>query len=167
MTSNDKLKYCYYAFILCAVSSLIPQMMVQTFSMVFSIMMIIAFYVVRHKWDKETFEHKEASSLIKTFWIWSAIYVVGMFVAGGLISSFGDMTAMNEWTQSVVQGSVIPDEESMKKVTQAYMDANFNLIISMTILCLLPAQIYAALRIKQGLSRIANPPVTPPEAIIG
>ncbi len=167
MTNQDQLKYCYYAFALCAITSSIPQMTVQSFAMVFSIVMIIAFYVMRRKWGKETFEYKETSLIIKLFWVWSAIYVVGMFVAGGLISAFGDMTAMNEWTASVVQGTTIPDEEGMKQVTQAYMEANLNLIVSMTILCILPAQIYAALRIKQGLSRIQNPPAKPPEAIIG
>lgn len=167
MTSQDQLKYCYYAFAICAITTSIPQMMVQSFSMIFSIIIIIAFYVLRRKWDKETFEYKEASRIIKLFWVWSAIYVAGMFVAGLLISSFGDMTKINEWTESVVQGTAIPDEESLKQVTQDYMDANFKLIISMTILCILPAQIYAALRIKQGLSRIQTPRETPPEAIIG
>ncbi|OFW87179.1 MAG: hypothetical protein A3J37_05830 [Alphaproteobacteria bacterium RIFCSPHIGHO2_12_FULL_45_9] len=167
MTSQDQLKYCYYAFALCAVTTSIPQMAVQSFAMVFSIMIIIAFYVLRRKWDKETFEYKEASRIIKLFWVWSAIYVAGMFIAGLLISSFGDMTKINEWTESVVQGTAMPDEESLKQVTQDYMDTNFKLIISMTILCILPAQIYAALRIKQGLSRIQTPPETPPEAIIG
>jgi len=118
------------------------------------------FYILRRKWDKETFEYKEASRIIKLFWVWSVIYVAGMFIAGLLISSFGDMTKMNEWTESVVQGTTIPDEESLKQVTQDYMDTNFKLIISMTILCILPAQIYAALRIKQGLSRIQTPPET-------
>lgn len=167
MTSNGKLKYCYYAIALCAITSTIPQMTVQTFAMVFSVAMIIAFYIVRRQWEKETFEHKEASTVIKTFWIWSAIYVVGILVAGGLISSFGDMTVMNEWTESVIQGNAVPDKESMEQVTEAYMAANLKLIVSMTIICVLPAQIYAFLRIKQGLSRLANPPESQPEAIIG
>lgn len=166
MTTQDQLKYSYWAFALCVITCSIPQMMVQTFAMFFSIAMIIAFYVLRSKKDKEFFEYKEFTKLIKAFWVWSAIYVGGIFIAGILISTFGDMSAINAWTEAVVQGAPA-DEESMKLATQQYMDTNFNLMIASTLLCILPAQIYAALRIKQGLSRIANPPALPPEAIIG
>lgn len=166
MTSQDQLKYCYYAFILCAITTSIPQMAIQSFAMVFSVALIIAFYVLRHKWKKESLEHKEASVMIKTFWIWSAIYVVGIFAAGILISTFGDMTQMNEWTEAVVQGTIIPDEEGIKQVTEAYMNDNFKLIISMTFLCILPAQIYAALRIKQGLNRLKNPTTAAPDVAV-
>lgn len=167
MTSQDQLKYCYGAFALCVITSTIPQMTIQTFAMIFSIVALIAFYILRSKKEKETFEYKETSTLIKNFWIWSAIYVGGMLAAGLQISFFGDMTAMNEWTEAVVQGVIIPDEEGMKQVTQQFMETNFWLIISLTIISILPAQIYAAFRIKQGLSRLANPPITEPEAIIG
>lgn len=167
MTSKDQLKYSYGAFALCVITSTIPQMTIQTFAMIFSIVALIAFYILRSKREKETFEYKETSTLIKNFWIWSAIYVVGMFVAGGLISSFGDMTMMNDWTESVIRGDINPDKESMKQVTEQFMATNFWLVISLTIISVLPAQIYAGLRIKQGLSRLANPPVNEPEAIIG
>lgn len=167
MTSQEQLKYSYFALALCIITSSIPQMTVQSFSMIFSIMIIIVFHVLRRKWAKESFEHKEIKLVIKTFWVWSVIYLVGMMVAGALISSFSDMTAMNHWTESVVQGTASTDEESMERVTQQFMDANFWLIISMTVLCILPAQIYAAIRIKRGLARLANPPVTPPKAILG
>ena len=167
MTSHNHLKYSYWGLAFCAVIGMIPHMASQIFALVFSIMLIIAFYVIRHKKAKDSFEYKEASHLIKTFWIWSAIYVGGMLVAGGIISSFADMTTMNEWTESVVQGTIIPDEEGMKQVTQQFMDDNFWLIVSCTVLSILPAQIYVGIRIKQGLSRLKNPPETMPEAIIG
>jgi uncharacterized membrane protein len=156
MTAHQKLKICYAAFALCVVTTCIPQMDIQTFSMIFSIAMIIGFYVVRKPFGKESFEYKESSILIKTFWAWSAIYVVGMMVAGILISQFGDMTAMNEWAASIEQGA-IPDEENVKRMTDAYMDTNFHLIVKMTLLCVAPAQIYAFWRAKSALSRINNP----------
>ena len=165
MTAHQKLKICYAAFALCVITTCVPQMDVQTFSMVFSILMIIGFYIVRKKWDKDLFEYKEASTLIKTFWVWSAIYVVGMLVAGLLISQFGDMTAMNEWATSIEQGAM-PDEESVKRMTEAYMDANFPLIVKMTLLSVLPAQIYAFWRTKSALSRINNLPPHPATDII-
>ena len=166
MTSQDQLKYSYWAFALCVITCSVPQMMVQTFAMFFSIVMLIAFYVLRSRKTKETFEHNEFSALIKSFWVWSGIYVGGVFIAGILISTFGDMSAIHEWTEAVVQGAV-PDEDSLKLATQKYMESNFNLMIGSTLLSILPAQIYAIIRIKQGLQRLANPPVAPPEAIIG
>jgi len=165
LTVQDKLKYCYGAFALCIITSSVPQMTVQTFSMVFSIVMIIAFYIVRGRWGKESFEYKEASILIHTFWVWSGLYVGGIFIAGILISSFGDMTAINNWLESINQGG-IPDEDSMRQVTQEYMDANFSLMITMTILSVLPAQIYAVWRGKQAFGRISNPPEPVADTII-
>ena len=167
MTNPQQLTYSYYALALCVIASTVPQMAVQTFSMALSILLIIAFYILRSKKEKDSVEHQESSSLIKTFWIWSAAYVGGVMVAGALISSFGDMTAMNEWTESVVQGTASLDENSMEQVTQQFMETNFSLIISLTVICILPAQIYAALRIKQGLARLKNQATTPPEALIG
>ena len=167
MTSHVQLKYSYIALAVCVITSSIPLMAMQSFAMGMSIVLIVSFYIMRRKWATESFEHKEASAIIKTFWLWSLIYVVGVMVAGAVISSLGDMTAMNEWTESIVQGTAVPDEAGMKQATEEFMEKNFPFIISMTILSILPAQIYAAIRIKQGLKRLKNPPVTPPDAIIG
>ena len=167
MTSQQTLKYCYAAFALCVISSLIPIMVIQTFSMAFTILTIIAFYIVRRKWVDGSFERTEANYLIKTFWIWSLIYAVGIMVAGTLISTFGDMTAINTWTQSVVEAGVPPDEESMKQMTEEYMATNAPLIAQATILCALPALIYAIWRSKPAFSRIQNPVAPKPDAIIG
>ena len=165
-TPNDKLKYCYIAFAVCVVACSIPQMTIQTFAMIFSFVIIIAFYILRGKWDKGSFEYKEGSALIKAFWIWSALYVVGILVAGGIISSLGDMTALNEWTESVMQGGVAPDEAELKRVTAEYMSKNFTLITSATIACLIPSLAYAFIAIKKGLARLQNPVVPPIETII-
>lgn len=167
MTSQDKLKYCYITLALCIITSTIPQTTAQFLSMIISIVALPAFYVLRNKWHKQTFEYKEGNALIRTFWIWSVLYLVGLMVAGGLISSFSDMTAMNAWTESIVQGTAIPDEQAMEQVTHQFIEKNFWLITSMTILGILPAQIYAALRIKRGWERVTNLPQTEPDSIIG
>lgn len=143
-------------FALCVLTSSIPQMDVQTFSMVFSIGAIIFFYVLRKKWATESFHYQETSYVIKTFWIWSTLYVAGMIVAGLLISTYGDMTALNQWAESMAQGG-IPDEEELKRVTQDYMDTNFALMVKMTVLSILPAQIYAIWNIRKGLIRVLKP----------
>lgn len=153
LSTTDKLKYSYFAFIFCIITSSVPQMTVQNLSLLFSLFLIITLYVIRKKWDKESSEHKEMGELIKSYWIWSVLFIVGIMCAGVLVSSFGDMTAINAWTESVVNGAVV-DEEEMKRVTAEYMDTNFSLIITSTILSILPAQIYAILRIKSGLSRL-------------
>jgi hypothetical protein len=157
MTSRHKIIGYYAAFAICIVTACIPQMTIQTFSMIFSLATIIAFYVLRRNWAKDTPFYTEASFVIKSFWIWSAIYVVGVFVAGILISTYGDMTALNEWAEKMMQGTAIPDEEELKRVTQTYLDTNRPLIIKMTLLSIAPAQIYAIWRIKAGLMRILRP----------
>ena len=129
-------------------------------------LLLIALYVVRSKMTKETFEHKEMSDLIKTFWIWSAIYVTGIIGAGLLISSFGDMTVIHQWTESVVQGGNVPDEAELKRVTEEYMATNMSLIISMTLICVTPSVLYAFIRSKKAISRLNNPPAPPVEPVI-
>lgn len=153
MTSHQKIIGYYTAFTICVITACIPHMTIQTFSMIFALVAIIAFYIVRKNWAKNTSHYIEASFVIKSFWIWSAIYVVGMLVAGILISIYGDMTAMNEWAEKMMQGAV-PDEAELKRVTESYLDTNMALIIKMTLLSIAPAQIYAIWRIKTGLTRI-------------
>lgn len=167
MTTKDQLKYSYWAFILTIItSSLIKLTNVQIFSMFLSIAMIIAFYILRSKKDKTTFEYEEFSNLIKTFWIWSAIYSAGFLIGGMVLSSVVDMTPLNDLTQLVMEGNPV-DPEHIKQVTTEFTQANLKTIIMVTFAGLVPAQIYAILRIKQGLNRLSNPPVTAPEAIIG
>lgn len=166
LTPQDKLKYSYIAFAICAIVCSIPQMTIQTFALFFSLAIIIAFYVLRGKWEKESFEYKEASTLIKSFWIWSLLYIVGILVAGGIISMFGDMTLIHQWTQSVVEGGAVPDEEEMKRMTAEYMSTNFTLIIGATIGCVLPSLIYAFWRTKDGISRLNKPVIETPDTII-
>ena len=156
MTSHQKIIGYYVAFAICVVTACIPLMTVQTFSMIFALVAIVAFYILRKNWAKDTQFYNEASFVIKSFWVWSAIYVVGMLVAGILISTYGDMTVMNEWAESMMQGAT-PDEAELKRVTQQYMDTNMGLIIKMTLLSIAPAQIYAIWRIKTGLTRILKP----------
>lgn len=156
LSTPDTLKYSYFAFIFCIITSSVPQMTVQNLSLLLSLFLIITLYVIRRKWNKESAEHKEMSELIKTYWIWSVLFVVGIMAAGVLVSSFGDMTAINAWTESVVNGAVV-DEEEVERITAEYMDTNFNLIITSTILSILPAQIFAILRVKSGLSRLKPP----------
>lgn len=156
MTSHQKIIGYYVAFAICVVTACIPHMAVQTFSMIFALVAIIAFYVMRKNWAKNTSHYIEASFVIKSFWVWSAIYVVGMLVAGILISTYGDMTVMNEWAEKMMQGAV-PDEAELKRVTEEYLDTNMALIVKMTLLSIAPAQIYAIWRIKTGLTRILKP----------
>jgi uncharacterized membrane protein len=156
MTSHQKIIGYYVAFAICVVTACIPHMTVQTFSMIFALVSIITFYVMRKNWAKNTSHYTEASFVIKSFWIWSAIYVVGMLVAGILISTYGDMTVMNEWAEKMMQGGV-PDEAELKHVTQEYLDTNMAVIVKMTLLSIAPAQIYAIWRIKTGLTRILRP----------
>jgi uncharacterized membrane protein len=156
MTSHQKIIGYYVAFAICAVTACIPHMTVQTFSVIFAFVSIIAFYFVRKNWAKNTPHYNEASFVIKSFWIWSAFYVLGMVVAGILIIVYGDMTAMNQWMESIMQGAV-PDEAELKRVTEEYLDKNMDLIVKATILSIAPAQIYAIWRIKTGLTRILKP----------
>lgn len=156
MTSHQKIIGYYAAFAICVVTACIPQMTIQVFSMIFAFVAIIIFYILRRNWAKNTSHYNEASFVIKSFWIWSAIYVAGMLVAGILISIYGDMTAMNTWAEQMMQGAA-PDEAELKRVTQEYLDANMRLIVKITLLSIAPAQIYAIWRIKTGLTRVLKP----------
>ena len=166
MTSLQNIKYCYGAFAVCVIACAVPEPTVQTFAMVFSPLLLIALYIARSRITKGTFEHTEMSTLIKTFWIWSAIYVVGIIVAGGIISGFGDMTVIHEWTESVVNGGAVPDEAEMKRVLEQYMMANSELMTSATLICVLPSLLYALMRSKKAISRLNNPPMPAVEPVI-
>ena len=150
MTSDQAPHDLYIAFVICLISSCIPQMHVQTFLAIFSIVMIIAFYVVRSRTTKESARYKSIAHLIKTFWIWSALYVAGVTVAGIIITVFGDMSAMHAFVQNIVETGTPPSEDDMKAVIQSYIDTNLSLMVSSTIICIIPAQIYAVKRLVEG-----------------
>lgn len=155
MTSENQLKYAYFALILCMATSLIPHTLTQLFSMFFSLLLIIAFYNLRRKWKKSgSSEYQEIKEIIKTFWGWSMIYIGGILIASISIPILSDMGALHEALESVAQGMVIPDEAMVGRVTQDFMDKNFWLITGITFLSVLPAQIYGFIRVKRGLARI-------------
>lgn len=154
MTSENQLKYAYFALILCMVISAIPNTLTQVFSMFFSFLLIIGFYSLRRKWKIGGPEYQETKEIIKTFWGWSMIYIGGILIASLSIPILGDMTALHEALESVAQGMVIPDEAMVGRVMQDFMDKNFWLITGITFLSVLPAQIYGFIRVKRGLARI-------------
>jgi|GEM_PF-2942062 len=150
---DKKIYSLYLAFAICVITSCIPNMGIQSFGAIFSIVTIIAFYTLRKKWGADNIVKDEASFMIKTFWIWSAIYVVGMMIAGIMISSLGDMSSIHQWTEQIMEGGAPPDEAAVKLMMQQYMDANYGLIVKMSILCVAPSVIYAGWRLWVGISR--------------
>lgn len=76
-------------------------------------------------------------------------------MAGIIISVYGDMTAMNEWTQSIVDGEN-PTEEDIKSMVENYMETNGKLITIATFACVLPAALYGGNRLLQGWKSLKN-----------
>lgn len=147
--------YSYAVFGALLVSSIIPNMTLQNISAIMSLLFIIILYVLRSKTDQESVERVGFSYLIKTFWVWSALYILGLIVAGIIISTTGDMTALDEWAQSVIDGATAT-EEDVNKLIESYLDTNFYLITISVILGCLPATLYAGKRLFDGWSGLKN-----------
>ena len=158
LTASTKILTGFYlSLAFCVISSIIPTMLSQAIASIASIIAIIAYYIIRRRWSDKSQDYAEASYVIKTFWIWSALVVCGMMIAGLVISTMGDMSAIHNWTQAVVEGGVMPSEDSLKQAVDDYTQANLSLMTTMTVIGLLPATIYAGTRIYKGLKRLRQP----------
>jgi len=152
----------YAAFGICLITSCIPNMSIQNYSALFTIILQIAAYFLRRREEPDSFAHNHIDFIIRTIWIWSLFFVIGMAGAGMMISQSGDMSALDQLMSSVTDGS-IPTEADMNQTAQVYFETNYALILRTTLLWLGPAQLYAVWRIARGLSRalkgyrLANP----------
>lgn len=148
---EKNIKNLYIGLFACIILTSMPNTMLQNFAALFSIVFIIAAYILRKKLIADSFEHNHASFIIRTFWIWSSLLVIGMVIAGLIISKYGDMTAIDNLTNAAMNGE-IPDEAAANRTAAEYFATNFQLILKTTILCLLPAQIYAGIKTFKGYS---------------
>jgi uncharacterized membrane protein len=149
ITTLQRIKGLYFSLGACVIMTSIPDMTVQNIGGVFSIVFLIATQMQRKKFDATSYEYNHATYIIRTFWIWSAALVLGMMIAGWIVSQKGDMSAIDALTNAAMDGQ-IPDEAAADQAAADYFQTNFSLIVSTTILCLSPAQLYAAWRIMRG-----------------
>lgn len=146
----------YVAFGMCVVMSSVPVSPFQSFSFIFSSLFMMAMYRFRKKWPTDSLEYHHVVFIIRTFWIWSLLFLTGLVGAGILIYQWGDMNSLKDWAVGVGNQVMAGDsrlEASLQLAINDYFNKNFGLIIGMLVVWLLPAQLYVGLAIWKGMSR--------------
>lgn len=152
MTARHKLISLYSSFGLCVLTSCIPNMDAQNIAMLGTLLLLIGAYVLRSKSAEDSLEAHHATFVIRSIWIWSFVFLLGMMGAGWMVFQNGDNSAFDTLMSSIENGGV-PTDADMEQTMQNYFNTNFPLILKTTLLWMAPAQIYAAWRIARGLSR--------------
>lgn len=152
VTAKQKILALYISFSSCVVLSCLPDVNMQNLSLVLGVLSLIAAYVVRQKAGLESLEGHHATFVIRTIWIWSLFFSLGLIGAGIALSVEGDMTPVDRFIEGAMNGAV-PDEASMRGLMEEYFLVNRDLMIRLAILWLAPAQIYAVWRLARGGER--------------
>ena len=152
VTPQQKIIALYAAFGLCVITTSIPNMSVQNYAMLLTLVVLIAGYLLRKKSSEDSLESHHATFVIRTIWIWSAVLVFGMMGAGWMVYEHGDASAITTMANSIMEGAT-PTEDDMNQAAETYFDTNYDLIFKSMLQWLAPAQLYAVWRIARGLSR--------------
>ena len=153
---QSKASGLYVAFGICVMMSCVPNMQVQDFALIFSSIFVTVIYRLRKKWAPDSLEYHHAVFIIRTFWMWSMLFLIGLIGAGIMIYQLGDIHMLTDWattaTDRIAAGETNLDA-SLNTVIDDYFAKNFDLIVRMLIIWLIPAQLYVGFGIAKGLSR--------------
>ncbi|HNQ92629.1 MAG TPA: hypothetical protein PKI93_06830 [Alphaproteobacteria bacterium] len=152
MTDKNKNYILYISLLIGVVSGCMPHMTMQTVSAVVVFVALILAYFIRSREEEDHLVWHHATFVIRTIWIWSLFIVIGMVGAGFTVQMTADMSAIDALTARIMEG-MVPSEYDIEASTQAYLNTNYNLILTTTIAWLAPAQVYALWRVYKGLSR--------------
>lgn len=152
MTTKHKIIALYASFGACVLISSILNMTAQNIALIGTILILIAAYILRSKSAEDSLEAHHATFVIRSIWIWSFVFLIGMMAAGWSLSQNGDNSAFDALLSSAENGNT-PTEADMQQAMNQYFDTNFALLLKTTLLYTAPAQIYAAWRVARGLAR--------------
>lgn len=152
MTTKHKIIALYASFGACVLTSSILNMTAQNIALIGTMLILIAAYILRSKSAEDSLEAHHATFVIRSIWIWSFAFLLGMMGAGWSVYQNGDNSVFDA-IMSSVQGGNVPTDADMEQAMQQYFESNFNLILKTTLLYTAPAQLYAAWRLARGCSR--------------
>lgn len=138
----------YGMLVLGLILSLIPVMLVQGLGMTLLLVGIIYTYCIKAPAESKPITHNHRRWLIRTFWLSSILFIVGMVLLGSYIASNLNPEIM-EQIQVLAQAEN-PDMEAIISLNQQLIDENKGRVFWGTILAYGPGVIYMLARLIRG-----------------
>lgn len=154
---ESKVNILYVVFGLCVLANAVPDFDVQNFALIVTSVFMVVVYRLRKKWPAESFEHTHVVYVIRHFWIWSILFLVARLGAGYCIYLNGDASMLTTWYQSSSSGAALGMSQadmqtSLDTALDEYLRVNFDMMVRMALIWIIPAQLYAGGTIIRGLS---------------
>ena len=138
----------YIGFLLSLIGNFIPLIFVQQIAGLIFIVTILAIYILKIRADKASLTYSHTAYLIKTFWISSLFFTIGLV----LCFLFGDHTAIHNTVDAMVDQGAAFTEAELQSILISYGLDNL-LIFS---LCLAPSMLYFSYRLINGGMDVAQ-----------
>ncbi|MCB1537432.1 MAG: hypothetical protein H6865_01755 [Rhodospirillales bacterium] len=87
--------------------------------------------------------------MVRTFWISSIFFVVGMLAAGALIHANADQTPLIETLGQYPSVDAVPEDVRISVITRFY-ELNARLMLMITLGCMAPPLLYTLARLIRG-----------------
>ncbi len=132
----------YLAYIIAVICNIVPSSAVQTFGLILFIVIFAATYFYRNRSPSESLIHNHMQFIIKSIWISSLVFLVGMITAYFM----ADHTIVYQTYETIMNG-VFLTQDQINGFVMDYMRANiFTFVIT-----LMPSLIYLAYRLAKGI----------------
>ncbi|MBU6235729.1 MAG: hypothetical protein KGQ41_07785 [Alphaproteobacteria bacterium] len=141
VADTSSIMRCYVVLAIGMLTAFLPYRIVGIIGMVALVCGTIWAYRLR-KQDGELFKN-HASWMIRTFWISSLYFLIGMLVSSSIVSSNGDATVLSTITPEMT-------DEEMAAILLAYKEANKDLILITTLICFGPVMFFVLARFFIG-----------------
>jgi uncharacterized membrane protein len=135
----------YAVLFVVAAASFVPYMGIQSVASFMFLAVLIALYVYKARAEEDSLMHNHMVFLIRTIWISSLVFVLGLVAFYFL----GDHFVPTQLAENISAGQTIPTEEDMRILTQQYLQDNLGILT----VCFAPGIIYFVYRLSVGAAR--------------
>jgi len=145
-SKNDKNIISLYALLIGAtIMNFLPSIAIQTFGGIIFFVTFITTYMLRAKHDTKTDHYTHCSYIIKTIWIFSLLFTVGLIISIGAANHSAIINIVD-----AIQAGAIPTEQQMMEAVLQFGKDNLILFL----ILFLPMVIYLFYRFAKGLNII-------------